>query len=308
MVSSATTVPEPGPVHASVAFLRIPRFAARGVAEQAALKQELEAGVHEVVAGWAEADRAVLDAEDGVAMVLFGDPTRALDALESLQSRTGEVLQVGLNYGPLALTERGAEGRVFGDGLTAAAAAARFATSGRILVTEDFSRALALRDPERAAGLAPAGDFTDTRVRLHSLYAPDPARRAAYRRRMLAYGVAGVVALVSLGLAGRSARHALYPPPPAVVTLAVKPRGEIFVDGEPRGRTPPLTQIEVPAGHHLIVIRHPGFTPVRHEIELHPGDRVTITHTFVAPPRQQQQQEAPKSDFWRDLRRQFGGS
>jgi hypothetical protein len=307
MVATATTVPDPGPVHASVAFLRIPRFGVRGVAEQAALKQELEASVHAAIAALPEAERVVLDAEDGVAVVMFGDPARALDLLETMHSREGTVLQVGLNYGPLALTERGAEGRVFGDGLTAAAAAARFATSDRILVTEDFSRALALRDPERAAGLAPAGDFTDTRVRLHSLYAPDPARRAAYRRRMLAYGVAGVVAIVSLGFAGRSARHALFPPPPAVVTLAIKPRGEIFVDGASRGRTPPLTQIEVPAGHHVFVIRHTGFAPVQRTLDLQPGDRVTLAHTFLAP-RPQQPAEPPKSDFWRDLRRQFGGS
>ena len=41
MASPDSTVPGTGPVHASVAFLRIPRFATRGVAEQAALKQEL---------------------------------------------------------------------------------------------------------------------------------------------------------------------------------------------------------------------------------------------------------------------------
>jgi hypothetical protein len=306
MASPATTIPEPGPVHASVAFLRIPRFATRGVAEQAALKQELEASVRAAIAPLPEPDRAVLDAEDGVAVVMFGDPARALDTLEALHSRTGAVLQVGLNYGPLALTDPGAEGRVFGDGLTAAAAAARFATSDRILVTEDFSRALALRDPERAAGLAPAGDFTDTRVRLHSLYAPDPARRAAYRRRMLAYGVAGVVAIVSVGFAARSTRQALFPPPPIVVTFAVKPRGEVFIDGIARGRTPPLTQVEVQAGRHVFVIRHAGFAPVQRVMELSPGDHVTLTHTFVAP--RQPQPQPPANDFWRDLRRQFGGS
>lgn len=296
--------PEAGPVHASVAFLRIPRFATRGVAEQAALKQELEASVHAAVAPYAEADRAVLDAEDGVAVVMFGDPARALDAMEGLHGRTGAVLQIGVNYGPLALTERGTDARVFGDGLGAAAAAARFASAERVLVTEDFSRALALRDPERAAGLAPAGDFTDTRVRLHSLYAPDPARRWAYRRRMVAYGVAGVIAILSLGFAGRAVRQAMVPVEPAVVTLAVKPRGEVFVDGATRGRTPPLTQVEVPPGRHVFLIRHPGYAPVQRTYDLKAGERVTLSHTFVAA----RQTEPPKSDFWRDLRRQFGGS
>jgi hypothetical protein len=304
MASPDSTVPGTGPVHASVAFLRIPRFATRGVAEQAALKQELEAGVHTAIASYAEADRAVLDAEDGVAVVMFGDPARALDAVEGLHGHEGTVLQIGLNYGPLALTDRGADGRVFGDGLTAAAAAARFASADRILVTEDFSRALALRDPERAAGLAPAGDFTDTRVRLHSLYAPDPARRTAYRRRMLAYGVAGVIAILSLGFAGRAARLALLASEPALVVLDIKPRGEVFVDGVARGRTPPLTQIEVPAGRHTFVVRHPGAAPVQSVVDLKAGDRMTLAHTFVAS----RPADPPKSDFWRDLRRQLGGS
>jgi hypothetical protein len=304
-MASVSQAPESGPVHASVAFLRIPRFATRGVAEQAALKQELEAGVHAAIAPLAEADRAVLDAEDGVAVVMFGDPARALDVMEGLHGRTGTVLQIGLNYGPLALTDRGNDGRVFGDGLSAAAAAARFATAERVLVTEDFSRALALRDPERAAGLAPAGDFTDTRVRLHSLYAPDPARRAAYRRRMLAYGVVGVVAILSLGFAARSVRQSLLPPEPAIITLAIKPRGEVFVDGVARGRTPPLTQLEVPAGRHTFVVRQQGFPPLQRVVDLKAGDRMTLAHTFVAP---RPPAEPAKSDFWRDLRRRFGGS
>jgi hypothetical protein len=195
---------------------------------------------------------------------------------------------------------------VFGDGLTAAAAAARFATAERILVTEDFSRALAARDPERAAGLAPAGDFTDTRVRQHSLFAPDPAKRTAYRRRMLAYGTAGVIAILALGLAGRSAHRWLFPPEPARITLAIKPRGEVFVDGVSRGRTPPLTELEVPAGRHVFVVRFSGYAPVQRVVELKAGDRMTLAHTF--PVARQAPEPAPKSDFWRDLRRQFGGS
>ena len=66
------------------------------------------------------------------------------------------------------------------------------ATPGKLLVTQDFAKALGHRNPERAAELATAGDFTDTRVRLHSFYTPDARRGAMYRRRMLAYGVGGV--------------------------------------------------------------------------------------------------------------------
>jgi hypothetical protein len=72
------------PAHASIAFLRIPGFDARPVADQAALKQALEARARDAVAGIAPPDRALLDADDGLALVLFGDPARALETIESL--------------------------------------------------------------------------------------------------------------------------------------------------------------------------------------------------------------------------------
>src|SRR5512146_582414 len=94
------------PAHANVAFLRIPRFDARAVADQAAAKQALEARARDAVASLAPADRAILDADDGLALVVFGDPARALATVESLTAGA-EPLQVGLNYGPLALTTKG---------------------------------------------------------------------------------------------------------------------------------------------------------------------------------------------------------
>lgn len=288
------------PAHASVAFLRIPGFDTRPVAEQAAAKQALEARAREAVAGFASADRAVLDADDGVALVLFGDPARALETVESLAAR-GEPLQAGLNYGPLALTAKGGDGRVFGDGLASAAAAARFAAPERTLITDEFRRALAATNPVRAATLAPAGDFTDTRVRLHSLYAVDRARRGAERRRILRQAIAGVAAILFLGVSARVARHVFFPAEPATVALAIRPRGEVWVDGALRGRAPPLTELQLAPGRHVIVVRFPGAPPYETELRLKAGERRTIAHSFGA-------RQEPKGGFWRELRRRFGGS
>src|SRR5258708_779287 len=122
------------PVHANVAFLRIPQFAALSVTEQAATKERLESRARSAIA-------------------------------------------------PLA--------------------------------------------PDRAT----VGDFTDTRVRLHSFYTPDASLGSRHRRRLLAYGVGGVAAILLLGVAAREAGKRLFPPLPAVVRFNVRPRGEIFVDG-----------------------------------------------------------------------------
>lgn len=289
------------PTSANVAFLRIPQFASLSVTEQAAGKERLEARAREAIAAVAPGERAVLDADDGLAIVLFGDPARALDIAQALQAGAADApLQAGLNYGPLALTSRGADGRIFGDGLTAAAAAARFASPPKLLVTHDFAKALRARHPSRAVELATAGDFTDTRVRLHSFYTPDAKLGSRHRRRLLGYGAGGVAAILLLGVAGREARNHLFPPLPAVVRLNVRPRGEIFVDGVSRGFAPPLREIEVAAGHRVVEVRNAGFPPLVVAFDLKPGEHTTIAHVFARP-------AAPKPDLWRDFKKKFGG-
>ena len=294
-MSAATT-----PVYANVAFLRIPQFSTLPVAEQAALKERLETRARLAIEAIPADERAVLDAEDGLAIVLFCDPARALDVAQVLQAASADApLQAGLNYGPLALTSRGSEGRVFGDGLAAAAAAAWFATPEKILVTGEFAKALQAKHPARAAALATAGDFTDTRVRLHSFYTPDAKLGSIYRRRLLAYGVGGVAGILLLGVAGREAYKRLFPPLPAVIKLVVKPRGEIFVDGVSKGHAPPLQEIEVTAGKRVVQLRNPGYPPLEITLDLRPGERTTIAHTFTRP------QAPAKPDFWRDLKKKF---
>ena len=303
------------PVHANIAFLRIAQFGSRPVAEQAALKERLERHTRAALDAVAEDDRIVLDAEDGLVVVIFGDPGRALKVAQDLRARDpGLQLQAGLNFGPLALNPRG-EARVFGDGLSAAAAASRFASAERLLVTQDFATALRHRHPERAAELAAAGEFTDTRVRQHSFYTPDARAGARRRRRLLAYGAGGVLAILFLGVAAREARHIFFPPLPAVLKLLVKPRGEIFIDGESRGYTPPLVEIDVTAGRRLIQIRNPPAPPLEVELDLKPGEKTTLAHTFPRPeppkPKSQPKAKAqpkpaePEPDFWRDLRKIF---
>ena len=295
------------PVYANVAFLRIPQFDALPVSKQAALKELLEGRTRAALGAVPAADRVVLDADDGLALVLFGDPARALGLVQAIQAGSdAPPVQAGLNYGPLALAMRGSDARVFGDGLTAAAAAARFAPPQKVLVTQDFAKTLEHRSPERAMELASAGDFTDTRVRLHSFLTPDPKVRAARRRRVLALGGAGVAAILGLGLAAREARRLLFTPLPAVVKFVVKPRGDVYVDGMLKGRTPPVQEIEIAPGQHLVQIRSPGSPTLEVALDLKPGERTTIAHTFVRPAPKPKPQEQP--DFWRDLRRKFGGS
>ncbi|HZZ94694.1 MAG TPA: PEGA domain-containing protein [Usitatibacter sp.] len=290
------------PTSAHVAFLRIPGFDGRSVAEQASLKDRLEGRVRAAIGPIAATDRLVLDADDGVALVLFGDAPRALRIAQSLRGEEA-FLQVGLNHGPVARNP--AAGTVFGDGLAAAAAAARFATPERILVTQEFRRKLEETAPELAQDLVSAGEFTDSRLRQHLLFTPDPLRGATRRRRYLVRLGGGVAAILLLGVVAHEARVGFFAPKPAVIMFAVKPRGDVYVDGVAKGRTPPLDRIELNAGRHNVTIRNPGFPPLQLTLNLEAGQQTTITHTFAArrPP---ENRESP--GFWRDLKRRFGGS
>src|SRR5256885_15757724 len=63
---------------ASVVFLKIQEFARRPVQEQARLRAQLEAVVAVTAAELALASRIVLDAADGAAIVVLGDPRGGL--------------------------------------------------------------------------------------------------------------------------------------------------------------------------------------------------------------------------------------
>src|SRR4051812_29202489 len=288
------------PIHAHVAFLRMPDFEARPVSDQVELKESLENAILAAMAQVPARDRIVLDAPDGMALVYFGDAESALDVAQELQKACG--VHVGLNYGPLAISSRTGDARVFGDGLTAAEAAARFANGRTVLLTDAFAAMLRATAPDRARELAGAGDFTDTRVRMHKFYSPDPKLRAARLRRMTLYAVAGVILILLIGVVGRDIYQPLFQSRPAIVKLEVKPRAEVSVDGVSQGRVPPLTEIQVPPGKHTVGLRQSGYRPADVVLEVKPGERRTLTQNLQRIP----EPPPPKPDFWRDLKKKFG--
>jgi hypothetical protein len=251
----------------------------------------------------------VLDATDGMALVLFVDPARAMDVAYALDHGPEDLpLQVGLNYGPLALTSRSADSRVFGDGLSAAAAAARFAAPRRLFVTANFAKALEATEPARTVELVPAGEFTDSRVRLHSFYTPDKGVGEMRRRRLSAYALTGILLILVAGVVGRELKPRFFPPAPAIVELDVKPRGDVLVDDILQGRGMQIAEFEVPPGRHRVTIRNAGYPPLEVTLNLQPGERVSIAHTFMAPRKAERKpvpKPEPKPDFWRDLRKKL---
>jgi class 3 adenylate cyclase len=67
---------------------------------------------------------------------------------------------------------------------------------------------------------------------------------------------------------------------PGRLELAVNPWGEIFVDGQSRGVSPPMRTLEIAPGSHTIEIRNSTFPSHVQKVEIKSGDAVRIRHRF----------------------------
>lgn len=183
----------PASHYASVVFLKIQEFARRSASEQARLRAQLQAVIAVTAAEIAPAERVVLDAADGAAIVLLGNPRAALRIAERALSAVsvGLPLSAGLNYGAVQLVRDG----MTGDGIAAAAAVAAFAPTERVLASRAFRDALGDAEPGAEALLVSAGTFNDPGLRAHEVFRPNPK---ALARRQWRYGA--VTALVTVAL------------------------------------------------------------------------------------------------------------
>jgi len=67
---------------------------------------------------------------------------------------------------------------------------------------------------------------------------------------------------------------------PAVVSLAVLPWGEVYLDGKLQGVSPPLLELQVVAGTHKMEIRNSSFPVYKEVIKAKPGEKIKIKHSF----------------------------
>src|SRR5207302_1354459 len=87
-------------------------FARRPVTEQARMRAQLDAVVAVTSAELAPASRIVLEASDGIAVVVLADPAGALRLAERAMAAVaaGLPLSVGINHGAVQTTRSGARG------------------------------------------------------------------------------------------------------------------------------------------------------------------------------------------------------
>lgn len=66
----------------------------------------------------------------------------------------------------------------------------------------------------------------------------------------------------------------------AAAQLFIVPWGEVFVDGQKRGVSPPLRVLELKPGQHRIEIRNGEFPAHMQDVNVQDGERVAIRHRF----------------------------
>ncbi|MGQ0577800.1 MAG: PEGA domain-containing protein [Betaproteobacteria bacterium] len=274
------------PSLASVIFARITEFVRRPVAEQARLRAQLEAALAVSLGEFPARSRIVLDAPDGVAVVVLDDPAGALKIAQrcSRVTAAGVPVAIAINHGAVrpAQDEEGLQGLI-GDAIGTAAAIAHYAGAGRLIVSRAFRDALAAAAPHRAVGLRPAGVFTDANVRTHEVLSPNPSAPGRRRKVLAAVGAIVMVgfAVAAVGLR-EDIRLNIYADHPGVLAFDIYPDGDVFVDGVSRGKSPPLAELRLDPGEHVVEVRKKGYPAYRYHVELRPG-RVTTVHLAFTP-------------------------
>jgi aspartate/methionine/tyrosine aminotransferase len=80
--------------------------------------------------------------------------------------------------------------------------------------------------------------------------------------------------------AGAKAAEAAAASAIGTLQIAVKPWGEVLVDGGSKGVSPPLKQLKLAAGKHKVEFANPGFPSYATEIEIQKGRSVTVSYQF----------------------------
>lgn len=157
----------------AVACIDLAEYPKKPVREQMKLMERLDALLAQALAGVPVAERIVLDAGGGAAIVFPGSPEQCLAFASALAARTGDELElrVGLNVGPVRLIRSDSGRPAFvGDCLAVGRQIAAFADVGRIVASRSFYEAIVAVSGDYARRFAFAGTRTDSSVREHQLY------------------------------------------------------------------------------------------------------------------------------------------
>ena len=78
-----------------------------------------------------------------------------------------------------------------------------------------------------------------------------------------------------------TAATVVAPAATGTLQLAISPWGQVEVDGNPAGTTPPLTRLTLTEGSHTITVRNEDFPPYTTTVQVHADKPLTVRHRFA---------------------------
>jgi hypothetical protein len=183
----------------SVLFLDIVGYSKEAVAEQAHLKQALDAVLIAALERVAPRDRIVLDTGDGAAITFFGDPENALSVGVAIRDALGALpVRMGINLGPVRLvSDLNGQTNVIGDGINVAQRVMSFSNPGQLLVSRSYYEVMSCLSSDYQSAFASEGSRTDKHVRAHDVYSFAEGVRVGLRARTERLAIPKAGALVS---------------------------------------------------------------------------------------------------------------
>lgn len=132
------------------------------------------------------------------------------------------------------------------------------------------------------AAQAPASMMQEPAQQLQKANAAQPAetRIAARNTDATSKRAAAASSAPPADNADKGAKHAEAPAKPGTVTLAIRPWGEVYVDGGKRGVSPPVKSLSLAPGKHRIEVRNGDFAPYKETIDVKSGAETTVQYVF----------------------------
>jgi len=209
----------------TVVFIDIVEYSKKSVADQLAVKQQLNALLSPALAEVPGKDRIILDTGDGAAVNFLGEPEEGLflglALRDALAASTDDSLKlrIGINLGPVRLIKDiNNQPNIIGDGINVAQRVMGFAEPNQVLVSRSYYEVISMLSSDYAQLFSFEGARTDKHVREHEVYALGnlPAPPRAPRQK-----AAGAVAFEKLGNTASTARVRIMREPRLATVLAV---------------------------------------------------------------------------------------
>jgi hypothetical protein len=151
-------------------------------------------------------------------------------------------------------------------------------TSSKILVKAPAEIAATTQSGVPAIASAPEAATSSGKPAVHSSKQSESAKKDAASKKEAASKKAKQE---KSGASHKSKEAVQSEAASGMVTLAILPWGEVYLDGKMAGVSPPLTKLKVPLGVHVIEVKNANFPVHKESVDIKADKNVSIRHKFA---------------------------